>query len=131
MDQIPGGGKFMGHVQTIGRNLRDEWNQVNRFTPKMGYQESFLESANKKLLTMPHKLQTIGHMFATSCGKFKRSCGKFKTLPGKFKRSCGKFKTLPGKFKRLGGKFKPLPGKFQRLDGKFQTSGLKLRTYVL
>jgi hypothetical protein len=80
-----------------------KWSRVNRFTPQMGYQGSFLESSIEKFATMPRMLQTLDHKFETTCGKFK---------------------TLPGKFKRLDGRFK-------RLDGRFQTSGLKLQTYVL
>lgn len=53
----------MDHFQTIGSNLREKWNPVNRFTPQMRYLKAFLESAMEKFVTMPHKLQTI----RTSC----------------------------------------------------------------
>jgi hypothetical protein len=117
LSQIPGDEKFMDHFQTIGSNLREKWNQVNRFTLQMGCQGAFFENFIEKLLTMPHMLQTLYYKLQTLLYKFATSCGKFKTLPGKFKRSCGKFKRSRGKF--------------ETLDAKFQTLGLKLQTYVL
>jgi hypothetical protein len=36
INQIPGGVKLMDQIPTISNNVENEWNQINRFTPKFG-----------------------------------------------------------------------------------------------